>query len=206
LTGLNYCDSLEVIEDFKYFAYGFVITSGEILPDQGDIIQSLTKPLVTYPNAVGVHPSLSQDSTTHWKQLIHRDMGLRTTNMIDNIYSIYRADWFNEIGRFDPKQTYAWGIDMETSYYARRDGRKIIINDDVQIRKISDIGYSMNRMNMSSQDRFNNAKGQLEEVFSIDGAIVSIGFSIILRLNFKKLTIQCSVILNINGQAVEVSP
>lgn len=166
LMGLNYADSLEAFEKFKYMAYSFVITSTEIMPDQGDIIKSLAQVLVDYPNVVGVHPSLTTDSTTHWKHMQNRKMGLRLTNMMDNIFSVYRADWFNSIGRFEPSMTYAWGIDMETCYFARRDGRKLVINDDIQVKKVTNIGYTMDRMNMSSGDRFKNARAQIEEYFT----------------------------------------
>ena len=34
--------------------------------------------------------------------------------MIDNIFSMYKAAWFDSIGWFDPQLRYAWGIDLET--------------------------------------------------------------------------------------------
>lgn len=165
LMGLNYCDSLEVFEGFKYLAYGFVITSSEILEGQGDVIEKLMRPMVDDPEVAGVHPALSQDSTTWWKHLLKKGTGCRYTNMIDNIFSIYRADWFNQQGRFKPELTYAWGIDMETSYFARRDSKKILVNDDVEVRKVTNIGYKMDRMNMSSEDRFKNAREQIDVYF-----------------------------------------
>ncbi len=172
LMGLHYADSLEIFEGFKYFAYNFIITSGEIVDEpnktsQGDIISRLVKPLIEDSEVVGVHPALSTDSTTWWTHMKQRPLqkGHRFTNMIDNIFSVYRADWFNNVGRFEPSLTYAWGIDMETCYFARRDGKKILIDDEVVIRKVSDIGYKMNRMGMTGEDRFKNAKEQIETYF-----------------------------------------
>jgi len=171
LMGLHYADSLETFENFKYLAYNFVITSTEILDVEGDFIEKLVQPMLDDSEVVGVHPSLSTDSTTWWKHMINRptsktDSPLRYTNMIDNICSLYRADWFNSVGRFEPSLTYAWGIDMETSYYARRDGKKIILHDGVQVRKITDIGYKMDRMGMTGEDRFKNAKEQIDVYFT----------------------------------------
>ena len=54
---------------------------------------------------------------------------------------------------------------METSYLARRDGKKLLLINDYQIRKISDIGYNMNRMNMSSNDRYKKARNQVDVHF-----------------------------------------
>lgn len=167
LMGLHYADSLEIYEEFKYFAYGFVITSSEIVPNQGDIITKLLIPMITDNEVVGIHPALSKDSTTWWKHMItHKSSNKwRHTNMIDNIFSIYRADWFNKQGRFNSAMTYAWGIDLEMSYFARRDGKRLLINDEVMVKKVSNIGYLMDRMNMTSEDRFKNAREQMNKYF-----------------------------------------
>lgn len=167
LCGLNYADSLEVNESFKYLSYVFVITSAEVvpqmIPDQG-LITPMADSLQSDPDLVGVHPALTVDSTTHWKQLIVQyPPKIRQTNMIDNIFSMYRADWFNSIGRFDRELTFAWGIDLETSYLARKQGKKLVVLDGVLVRKISNIGYQMKRMGMTAEDRFKLASQQMNE-------------------------------------------
>jgi hypothetical protein len=81
----------------------------------------------------------------------------RQTWFIDNIASLYRADWFDHVGRFDPDLTYAWGIDLETCWKARKDGRSLWIHEGVKVEKVSDIGYTMNRMNMSAEERAQRA-------------------------------------------------
>jgi len=73
--------------------------------------------------------------------------------MIDNIASLYRADWFDSIGRFDPEMRYAWGIDLETCYIARRDNRSLWVDERVKVKKVTNIGYNMNRMKMSASER-----------------------------------------------------
>lgn len=165
LNGLHYADSLEVNEQFKYFAYVFVITSAEITSQYINgrgVVTPMAQVLLNDQDIVGVHPSLTVDSTTHWKQLITQlPPKIRQTNMIDNIFSMYRADWFNSIGRFDPQQTYAWGIDIETSYLARKEGKKVVVLDGILVRKISNIGYTINRMNMSADQRIVNASKQM---------------------------------------------
>lgn len=162
LMGLHYADALARKRGTPYFAYWFIITSAEFPADSGDPLTPMVRTLQTHPDIVGVHPTLTQDSTTSWN---HIKQG-GATFMIDNIASLYRADWFDSIGRFDPALTYAWGIDIETCWKARRDGKGIYIQPDSHVRKITNIGYSMNRMNMSASDREQKAGTQMREILS----------------------------------------
>lgn len=137
----------------KYFAYWFLITSARFVGDS-DPLTSMIKVLIKRKNAVGVHPSLSENSTTAWNHLKCRSTNrLRRTWMIDNIASLYLADWFNSIGRFDSNMIYAWGIDLETCLLARRQSKSLWVDDRVMIEKVTNIGYKMNRMNMTSNKR-----------------------------------------------------
>jgi hypothetical protein len=114
---------------------------------------------------VAVHPALTDDSTTSWVHMRWRhDFGYRQTWMIDNIAALYRADWFDKIGRFDPEMRYAWGIDLETCYKARKEGRSLWICEDEQVKKVTNIGYTMDRMNMSADDRSKKAGDNMREV------------------------------------------
>ena len=79
---------------------------------------------------------------------------------------MYKADWFNSIGRFDKDLIYAHGIDLETGYIARKQGKTIWIDENIQVRKISNIGYSMDRMNMSAEDRNKLAWENTNEVMT----------------------------------------
>lgn len=160
LMGLHYADALARKHGRPYFAYWFLITSAEFTT--GDPLTPMVRTLQNTPDIVGVHPTLTQDSTTSWEHL--KTPG--KTFMIDNIASLYRADWFDGIGRFDPALTYAWGIDLETCWKARRDGKGIYIQPDSHVRKITNIGYRMNRMQMSASDRELKAGAQMTEILS----------------------------------------
>jgi hypothetical protein len=119
------------------------------------------------PDVVGVHPALTPQSTTHWKQLIHDGTeNLYKIKMFDNIFSCYRASWFNQIGRFDRRMTYAWGVDGETGYKSRRDGKILLLDNRYQVEKVTDIGYKMNRMNMSAKDRAMNAYNEMARILT----------------------------------------
>ena len=136
-----------------YFAYWFLITSAALIPKQ-NTLTPMVQFLKQHPEAVGIHPALTKDSTTAWKHLITRwGFYPRRTWMIDNIASLYRADWFDSIGRFDPDFLYGWGIDLETCYIARQQGKSLWIDERVRVQKITDIGYKMDRMNMTADRR-----------------------------------------------------
>jgi GT2 family glycosyltransferase len=137
----------------EYFAYWFLITSAAFIPKQ-DVLSPMVSLLELRPEAVGIHPALTITSTTAWKHLINRCGSYpRRTWMIDNIASLWRADWLDSIGRFDPNFIYGWGIDLETCYKARKQGKSLWIDDRVKVQKITDIGYKMDRMNMSADQR-----------------------------------------------------
>jgi GT2 family glycosyltransferase len=145
-------------------AYMFCITSAEFM--EGDPIAECANILLTKPNAVAVHPALTLDSTTWWPHLITRSLDAkeRRTFMIDNITSMYRADWFDKHNRFDPVLTYAHGIDIDTCLAAREQGKELWITERALVRKINNIGYTMDRMNMTAEERSHNAWEQMKSV------------------------------------------
>lgn len=152
----------------NFFAYWFLITSAEYVEEK-DILSPMLWYMREDEIVVGVHPALTEDSTTAWEHLRTRnkDLGLfRKTWMIDNIASLYRADWFDKIGRFDSNLKYAWGIDLETSYIARKQGKSLYVADHLTIKKVTNIGYTMDRMNMSAEDRERKARQNMEIVLS----------------------------------------
>jgi hypothetical protein len=148
----------------KYFAYWFLITSAQFVGDK-DPLSPMASWLSNHADAAGIHPALTQDSTTAWEHLKDRGTNYpRRTWMIDNIASLYRADWFDSVGWFDSRMIYAWGIDLETCWKARRDNYGLWVDERVQVRKISDIGYKMDRMNMTAGQRRMMASTNMEEI------------------------------------------
>ena len=161
LSGLE--DAVD-LEANQYFAYWFLITSAALV-GEGDPLTPMADLLWRNRNAVGVHPALTKDSTTAWRHLISRRTGLpRRTWMIDNIASLYRANWFERIGRFDEEMIYAWGIDLETSWKARSTGRGLWVDERVEVMKDTDVGYRMGRMNMEADERRDLAGANMREV------------------------------------------
>jgi len=161
---------LEAAESYQkdWLAYWFLITSAEFPEGDGDPLTPMAQFLLDAPNAVGIHPALTSDSTTSWTHLITRGGEKpRRTWMIDNIASLYRADWFDSIGRFDPDLIYAWGIDLETCWKARQQGQSLWIHEGSRIKKVTNIGYNMNRMNMEAGTREMLAGNNMREVLSM---------------------------------------
>jgi hypothetical protein len=143
LAGLEEADK----HNQDWLAYWFLITSAEFPQGNDDPLTPMAELLLEVPEAVGVHPTLTADSTTAWTHLITRNGRYepRRTWMIDNIASLWRADWFDENGRFDPMLKYAWGIDLETCFKARQQGRSLWVDERSWIKKVTNIGYDMGR-------------------------------------------------------------
>jgi len=169
LMGMHYADALEHKYKGSFFAYWNIITSAEFTFESLDPLAPMVEFLEKSYSAVGIHPALTEDSTTSWNHMKSANglaHGFRQTWMIDNIASLWRADWFNSIGRFDPRLTYAWGIDLETAYKARSAGKTLWICDDVKVKKVTDIGYKMGRMGMTADERKENARKEMNDVFT----------------------------------------
>lgn len=163
LMGLHYADAVEAAFGEKYGAYWFLITSAAFI--DSDPLTPMIELLENDKDAVGVHPALTPESTTSWGHMKTKaNFVCRETWMIDNIASLWRADWFNKNGRFDPRLIYGWGIDLETCYKARKQDKKIFIHELARVEKITDIGYTMNRMNMSADDRQVKASQNMHEI------------------------------------------
>ena len=159
---------LDSLKDRHYFGYWFLITSTEFVNGVTyDPIMPMVSKLIDDDQAVGVHSALTTDSTTAWKHLITRGgIGCRQTWMLDNISCLYRADWFDSIGRFDPELIYAWGVDLETCYKARQQRRTLWVCEDTKCKKVTDIGYTMNRMNMTADRRRELARENMVSVLT----------------------------------------
>lgn len=147
-----------------YMAYWFIITSAEYV-DNKDILTPMARFMYDTPEAVVVHPALTKDSTTIWHHMKDRGSGKpRRVWYCDQIAVLYRADWYNSIGRWDEDLIYAHGIGLEACYKARMQERSIWIHEGCQIKKVTDIGYTMDRMRMSADERRRRAKRNMDVV------------------------------------------
>ncbi len=165
LTGMRAADTVEKHHGKSYLAYLIMITSTEFVEESGDPLTPLVEFLVANPNAAVVHAALTADSTSALsQQMMDRGSGKpRRTYLIDNIAALWRADWLNSIGRFRPELRMGWGVLPEACWMARRDRRGIWIHEGTVVKKVSNIGYKMKRMNMTAKERrgFASAEARL---------------------------------------------
>ena len=169
LAGLQYANALAIMHNENYLAYWMMITSAAFVGG-GDVLRPMASWLVENPDAVGIHPALTPQSTTSWKHLITRSNVLpmppepRKTWMIDNIAALWRASWFDYVGNFDQELVYGWGVDLETCWKARSSGFTLWVDERVRMEKITDIGYTMRRMGMSADERQRLASQNMTDV------------------------------------------
>lgn len=141
--------------------YWLLITSASFVGKP--VLPGLLKVFDEHPEAVGVHPALTKDSTTSWEHL--KTAGeTRPVWMLDNIAALWSAAWFDSVGGLDPRFIYGWGPDLELSYLARTQGQSLWVSEPAGVKKITDIAYSMNRMNMSAETRKQLARQNMQEV------------------------------------------
>ena len=156
LTGLEAADKQAEENVEPYFAYWIMITSAGFVEEvSGDPLTPLVEFLAANNDAAVIHAALTADSTSAlMPQMGDRGSGSpRRTYLVDNIAALWRADWLNSIGRFREELTMGWGVLPETCWKARRDRKTIWIHEGTLIKKVSNIGYTMNRMNMTASER-----------------------------------------------------
>ena len=174
LTGMRAADTVEKHHRESYFAYLVMITSTEFVEESGDPLTPLVEFLEGNPSAVVVHAALTTDSTSALvNQMMDRGSGKpRRTYLIDNIAALWRADYLNGIGRFREELRMGWGVLPEVCWKARRDRRGIWIHEGTVVKKVSNIGYTMKRMNMTAGVRGRLASAEarliLEPIYGPD--------------------------------------
>lgn len=179
--GLAYADAIAAWERFEFFAYWFLITSLQFLPDEDyDPLARLLKPMVDDPQVAFVVPTLTPETVTAWEHMKNRGgSGTRETWGTDfYLAGLVRADWFNTIGRFNPALRYGWGICSEVNWRTRVQGLEILLHEDVMIRKDTNIAYEMGRMGMSAEDRATLSSDEMNYVLTQkwgEGALEKLG-------------------------------
>jgi len=154
LCGIAYARGLANMRKEPYLAYWIMITSAEFVEKSKDPLTPLANLLLDVPDAAVVSAALTNDSTTAHVQMKTRGgEEPRRTWLLDNIAALWRADWLDSIGGFPPCLTMAWGCDFETCYLARKAGKSVWIHEGTHIKKVSQIGYTMDRMGMTAQER-----------------------------------------------------
>jgi len=160
--GIEYADSLG-----KYKYYWLMITSAEFYSnDLRDPLKPLIEVLDSDDLAFCVQPSIkfvSNEAWSRWLEPRKRPLPRRVWG-VDYISTLFRAEYFHNIGGFRKELPMMWGAIGECNYKARKAGYHLYVHDGYTMRKITNIGYTMERMNMSSTDRKNLATKQADGV------------------------------------------
>jgi hypothetical protein len=179
--GLAYADAIAAWERIEFFAYWFLITSLQFLPDEDyDPLARLLKPMLDNPNVAFVVPTLTPETVTAWEHMRNRGgSGTRETWGTDfYLAGLVRAMWFNAIGGFNPVLRYGWGICSEVNWYTRKAGYSILLHEDVMIQKDTDVAYEMNRMGMTAKDRGTLSSDEMNYILTQkwgEGALEKLG-------------------------------
>ena len=157
LMGVEYAKALSHAYGYCYMAYWIWITTSEYVETK-DILTPMAEAMIADPQIVGVAPYLTEDSLPKtwlhlYKQQGTKDTDLKDVKFLDNLATLWRAEWFDSIGVFDPDELRGFGVDTENSYLARLSGRRIVVHQGVSIRKTSGVAYQMKRMNADKQQR-----------------------------------------------------
>ena len=163
LSGLRFADWLG--EDF--FAYWLLITSAEFIKeDDRDPLNFLLPILEADELAYAVSPSIIFDQEEAWSEWM-KPRGkekLRRIWGIDYISTLFRAEYLNKIGRFRKELTMMWGVPGECNWKARKNGWHIYVHDGYSMKKHTNIGYKMDRMNMTAKKRRELAAAESDKI------------------------------------------
>ena len=163
LEGLNCADRLR--DD--YFAYWMIITSASFIEtDLRDPLQELMPILVADKEAFAVQPAIEFGYEQAWSGMMSPRDGksLRRVWGTDYISTLFRAKYLNAMGRYRKELTMMWGVPGECNWKARKEGLHIYVHDGYVMRKETDIGYKMDRMNMSAKERRNLASAESDRI------------------------------------------
>jgi len=170
MQGVRFADSMD--EDF--FAYWLIITSVKFYKEYNgedytkvDPLELLLKVLVNDKLAYAVQPSFTFNEGSAWKNYLSPRTPPKPRRMfaLEPLAVLYNAKHFNRLGRWNEDLTMGWGICAESFYNARKAGLHSYTHDGYIMHKESFIGYEMDRMNMTKQERINLSSKEVKEYF-----------------------------------------
>lgn len=131
--------------------------------DKRDPLELLL-PTLALPDTYSIQPSLITDYGAWKDYLAPISGGLREVHSTDIVCSLFRADHFDGLGRWNEKLTYGWGVAAEIYYKARKAGLRTFTHDGYVMYHDTAIGYRMERMKMPTEERARLASEQADAV------------------------------------------
>lgn len=164
LEGLRLAD--ETGKD--YFAYWMITTSCRFdEKDSRDPLAELLPSLIAHENSFAIQPSLIIDYGA-WKDYLapRHPFTVRQVYALENVCPLYKAEPFNKLGRWRKELSFGWGISSELYWKARKENLRIFTHDGYVMYKDTFIGYKMDRMNMTGEERSRIASQQSKDVLA----------------------------------------
>jgi len=149
LAGLDYADQM----DENFFAYWLFITSAEFKNDPRDPLEILMNLMLKDKKTYAVSPAMTFNTSAWEYWMKPRGTKPRRVYGVDYIAALINAEKLNAIGRFRKELTFMWGVQGECNMLARKNGWHIYVHDGYIMHKETNIGYKMDRMNMTAKDR-----------------------------------------------------
>ncbi|UYN89895.1 MAG: hypothetical protein KIT08_01330 [Anaerolineales bacterium] len=157
LAGLAYADGLAAVSGEKYYAYWFLTTSLQFKLMAG--VQGMVEKL----SGDCVYVSPRYEGATRWPHTALAKAGV--TRHLGGA-GMYLAEWFDANSRFDPRLTYNWGTDYDTSLKAIAQGKHGLVADDVVMEVSENHGYKAGVHGMSVDEYHREARAEMDAVLS----------------------------------------
>lgn len=117
--------------DPKY--YWILSTSMKMGEFNGDPLVELISQLNSVEDSVGILPGFVGNLIHYPHKTMAADpnsrLGYHLTTFGLGAFAMYRAEWLDEIGWFDPCLTSSWGVDYEMGHLCEIKKKKLVISD-----------------------------------------------------------------------------
>lgn len=152
----------------NYDYYWFLGTSGKFLKDdKRDPLKTLQKIFQIDPLAYAIQPSLLHIGEPNaWENLLspRRPSEPRRVWATDYVCTLFKASWFDQLGRWRKEFTRGWGVGMENFYLARKAGYHIYTHDGYIMLHDTGVAYRMGRMSETYKERQTRAVKEIDKV------------------------------------------
>lgn len=145
---------LDQLEE-EYFAYWLITTSVRFEKDDfRDPLDALLKVLEDGDLVYAVQPSF-HFTWGAWVDLLSPRQPPKPRRVwgLEYAATLFRAKYFDELGRWNKRLIRGWGIASESAYLARKSGYRLYTHDGYVMYKDSWIGYELGRMNETGKER-----------------------------------------------------
>lgn len=151
-----------------YFSYWLVTTSVRFDEnDKRDPLAILNKVLEDDDKAYAIQPSMNF-TWGAWVDLLSPRQPPKPRRVwgIEYAATLFRATYFDRLGRWNRQLTRGWGMAAETAYFARKAGLHLYTHDGYVMYKDSWVGYDMERMSENGKERAMEATRECNDVLA----------------------------------------